>query len=79
MEESLGTTGIADTRTLTFASFDLPENSKIDLSTLVDHSITFTIAGTFTPGKTLTIYGWVGSAGVSGLKGKYSLEIHLLL
>jgi autotransporter-associated beta strand protein len=66
----LGTTGITDTRTLTFASFDLSENSSIDLSTASDHTITFTLAGTFTPGKTLTIYGWQGVSGMSGTKGK---------
>jgi autotransporter-associated beta strand protein len=66
----LGTSGIADTRTLTFSSFDLSDNSKIDLSTLSDHTITFTVAGTFTSGKTLTIYGWQGTSGMSGTKGK---------
>ncbi|HZV45070.1 MAG TPA: autotransporter-associated beta strand repeat-containing protein, partial [Saprospiraceae bacterium] len=66
----LGTKSIAATRTLTFPSFDLSENSKIDLDTTNGHTITFTAAGTFTAGKTLTIYGWKGVAGMPGTKGK---------
>ncbi|MGB4848927.1 MAG: autotransporter-associated beta strand repeat-containing protein, partial [Saprospiraceae bacterium] len=66
----LGTSGITATRTLTFSSFDLSDNSNIDLSTVSDHTITFTVAGTFTSGKTLTIYGWQGIGGASGTKGK---------
>jgi len=65
-----GTTGISDMLFLTFGSFDLSENSKMDLSTASDHTITFSVAGTFTSGKTLTIYGWQGVAGMSGTKGK---------
>ena len=67
---TLGTSGIANTRTLTFSSFNLSDNSNIDLSTTNTHSIIFTAAGTFTAGKTLMIYGWQGTPGSSGTKGK---------
>ncbi len=66
----LGTTGIADTRTLTFPAFHLSEHSKIDLGTVNAHTLSFTTAGTFAAGKTLVVYGWQGTSGTSGTKGK---------
>lgn len=66
----LGTTGIADTRTLTFSSFNLSDNSKFDLSSNNTHTITFTVAGTFAAAKQLVIYGWEGTSGMPGIKGK---------
>ncbi|HJW30843.1 MAG TPA: autotransporter-associated beta strand repeat-containing protein, partial [Saprospiraceae bacterium] len=65
-----GTSGIANTRLLTFPSFNLSNNSKIDLSPSSVHTITFTAAGTFTSGKTLVIYGWQGTSGMPGTKGR---------
>ncbi len=67
---TLGTANILPAVIVTFASCDLSDNSNIDLSPTNDHSIKFTVAGTFTSGKTLTIYGWQGTGGGSGTKGK---------
>ena len=66
----LGTSDITATRTLTFSSFDLADNSNIDLNPSSDHTISFTTAGIITAGKMLTIYGWQGTAGASGTNGK---------
>lgn len=67
---TFGTTGIAATRILTFSSCDLSQSSNIDLGTANDHTISFTSAGTFTSGQTLTIFGWQGVSGMTGTKGK---------
>ncbi|PWA04194.1 YDG domain-containing protein [Flavobacterium psychrotolerans] len=58
---TLSTTGIASTRTITFSSLDISNNSTLALLASTDHTVTFTARGTFTSGKTLTITGWTGS------------------
>lgn len=67
---TLATTGITASRTITFGSIDLAENSTLALNNNA-HTVTFTTAGTFTAGKVLTITGWTGtiagcSAGTAG-------------
>ncbi len=57
----LATTGIAGTRTITFASINISDNSTLALLASTNHTITFTSKGTFASGKALTITGWTGS------------------
>ncbi|MEI6696278.1 MAG: hypothetical protein WCO13_09425 [Bacteroidota bacterium] len=57
----LSTAGIASTRTITFSSINISDNSTLALLASSDHRITFTSKGTFSSGKTLTITGWTGS------------------
>ncbi len=57
----LATTGIASTRTITFSSINISDNSTLALLAATNQTITFTSKGTFTTGKTLTITGWTGS------------------
>ena len=68
---TLATTSITASRTVTYASVNLAENSTLALGSNA-HSLTFTTAGTFTSGKVLTITGWTGTiAGCStGTTGK---------
>ncbi|MEI6753037.1 MAG: T9SS type A sorting domain-containing protein [Paludibacter sp.] len=58
---TLSTTGIASTRTITFGSINIADNSILALLASTNHTVTFTNKGTFTAGKTLTITGWTGS------------------
>ena len=58
---TLSTTGIASTRTITFSSINISDNSTLQLLASTDHKITFTSLGTLTPNKILTIKGWTGS------------------
>jgi hypothetical protein len=58
---TLSTTGITSTRTITFSSIDILNNSTLALLSSTNHTITFTAKGTFTSGKTLTITGWTGN------------------
>jgi len=62
-------TGAAAGYSETVGAINLSNNSTIYLGT-GSHSLKFSSAGTFTSGKTLTIYGWVGSAGSSGTAGQ---------
>jgi len=66
----LGTRGIASTRTLTFSSFSLSNDSKIDISPDSSHTLAFTTTGTFSTNKTTTIFGWQGTSGMPGTKGR---------
>jgi autotransporter-associated beta strand protein len=67
----LSTTGIAATRTWTNSStLNLNANSIIDLGSNA-HTITFgNSSGVTWAGTTLTINGWTGTAGASGMGGK---------
>ncbi|CAN1551360.1 Autotransporter-associated beta strand repeat [Flavobacteriaceae bacterium] len=58
---TLSTTGITSTRTITFGSIDILNNSTLALLASTNHTITFTSKGIFTSGKTLTVTGWTGS------------------
>jgi len=69
---TLGTTGIAASRTINFSTLSLTENSTIDLNSANSHSLKFAASNSiaWTSGKVLTINGWQGTAGAAGTKGK---------
>lgn len=69
---TLGTTNIAASRTWTSSStIQLLQNSTIALGSNV-HTITFAASNavSWTAGRTLTITGWTGVAGISGTAGR---------
>jgi hypothetical protein len=63
---TLATTGITATRTITFASVNVSDNSTLTLASAVAHTLTFTALGTLTSGKMLTITGWSGASYATG-------------
>ncbi|MDR6966765.1 autotransporter-associated beta strand protein [Flavobacterium arsenatis] len=67
----LGTSGIATGTTITCSStLSLDANSTIELGSN-NHSLVFAnSSGVTWAGTTLTIYGWTGTAGISGTGGK---------
>ncbi len=58
---ALSATGITTTRTITFSSINISDNSTLQLLASTNHTITFAAKGTFTSSKILTIKGWTGS------------------
>ncbi|CAN5384987.1 hypothetical protein BH10BAC3_BH10BAC3_09840 [soil metagenome] len=58
---TLATTGIAATRTITFGSINISDNSTLAFGT-GSHTLTFSSLGILTSGKMLTITGWTGTS-----------------
>jgi hypothetical protein len=63
---TLSTTGITASRTVTFASINLSDNTTLALASATAHTVTFTALGTLTSAKTLTITGWTGASYATG-------------